>query len=60
MVDFVYSRAINLDSFENDVKISLELRNILDEEYYAAMANTVIYDQYNLGTSISLGFKLSF
>jgi hypothetical protein len=60
LVDFVYSRAINLDSFENDVKISLELRNILDEEYYAAMANTVIYDQYNLGTSISLGFKLSF
>ena len=60
LVDFVYSKAINLDSLENDLKISFELRNILDEEYYAAMADTVIYDQYNLGTSLSLGFKLSF
>ena len=60
LVDFVYSRAINLDSLENDLKISLELRNILDEEYYASMADTVIYDQYNLGTSVSLGFKYSF
>ena len=60
LVDFVYSKAINLDSLENDLKISLELRNILDEEYYASMADTVIYDQYNLGTSVSLGFKYSF
>ena len=60
LVDFVYSKAVNLDSLENDLKISFELRNILDEEYYAAMADTVIYDQYNLGTSLSLGFKLSF
>ena len=49
-----------MTSNDSDLKISFELRNILDEEYYAAMADTVIYDQYNLGTSLSLGFKLSF
>ncbi len=60
LVDFVYSKTISYASNDSDLKISLELRNILDEEYYAAMADTVIYDQYNLGTSVSLGFKLSF
>ena len=60
LVDFVYSKTISYASNDSDLKISLELRNILDEEYYAAMADTVIYDQYNLGTSLSLGFKLSF
>ena len=60
LVDFVYSKTISYMGSDSDLKISLELRNILDEEYYAAMADTVIYDQYNLGTSVSLGFKLSF
>ena len=60
LVDFVYSKTISYASNDSDLKISLELRNILDEEYYAAMADTVIYDQYNLGTSVSLGFKYSF
>ena len=60
LVDFVYSKTLSYGSNDSDLKISLELRNILDEEYYAAMADTVIYDQYNLGTSVSLGFKYSF
>ena len=58
LVDFVYSKEIDYDA--TSLKLSLELRNILDEEYYAAMASSVIYDQYRLGTSVSLGFKLSF
>ena len=59
LVDFVYSKTISYASNDSDLKISLELRNILDEEYYAAMADTVIYDQYNLGTSVSL-FQIKF
>ena len=55
LVDFVYSR--NIDYRDSNLKLSLELRNLLDEEYYAAMADTVVYDQYNLGSSVSLGFK---
>ena len=58
LVDFVYSKEIYYDT--SSLKLSLELRNLLDEEYYAAMASSVIYDQYKLGTSISLGFKFSF
>ena len=58
LVDFVYSRDISFSN--NDMSISLELRNLLDEEYYAAMANTAIYDQYDLGRSISIGFKFNF
>ena len=58
LVDFVYSR--NIDYRDSNLKLSLELRNLLDEEYYAAMADTVVYDQYNLGSSVSLGFKFSF
>ncbi|NCW11308.1 MAG: TonB-dependent receptor, partial [Proteobacteria bacterium] len=58
LVDFVYSKEIDYDA--TSLKLSVELRNILDEEYYAAMASSVIYDQYSLGTSVSLGFKLSF
>ena len=58
LVDFVYSKEIDFD--ESILKLSLELRNILDEEYYAAMASSVVYDQYKLGTSVSLGFKFSF
>ncbi len=42
------------------LKVSLELRNLLDEDYYAAMASSVIYDKYKLGSSVSLGFKFSF
>tara|TARA_B110000971_G_scaffold104882_1_gene107703 strand:- start:70 stop:285 length:216 start_codon:yes stop_codon:yes gene_type:complete len=42
------------------LKLSLGLRNLLDEEYYASMASSVIYDQYKLGTSVSLGVKFSF
>jgi len=43
------------------LKISLEVRNLLNEEYEATMANSnIFYDQYELGTSISLGFKLNF
>jgi len=43
------------------LKISLEIRNLLDDDYEATMANSAIfYDQYQLGTSASVGFKLSF
>ena len=58
LVDFVYSR--NISFSKNDMSISLELRNLLDEEYYAAMANTAIYDQYDIGRSVSIGFKFNF
>ena len=58
LVDFVYSKEIFYDT--SILKISLELRNLLDEEYYASMASSVIYDQYKLGTSVSLGVKFSF
>ena len=58
LVDFVYSKEIDYD--DSMLKLSLELRNLLDEEYYAAMASSVVYDQYKLGTSVSLGFKFSF
>ena len=58
LVDFVYSRFIPLDYA--DLKVSLELRNILNEEYVAKMADTAIYDMYEEGISVSLGFKLSF
>ena len=58
LVDFVYSRDISINN--TDLSVSIEMRNLLDEEYYAAMANTAIYDQYELGRSISLGFKFNF
>ena len=58
LVDFVYSKEIFYDT--SILKLSLELRNLLDEEYYASMASSVIYDQYKLGTSVSLGVKFSF
>ena len=58
LVDFVYSKEIYYDT--SLLKISLELRNLLDEDYYAAMASSVVYDKYKLGTSASLGFKFSF
>lgn len=58
LVDFVYSKEIYYET--SILKISLELRNLLDEEYYAAMASSVVYDKYKLGTSASLGFKFSF
>jgi len=58
LVDFVYSKEIYYET--SILKISLELRNLLDEDYYAAMASSVIYDKYKLGSSVSLGFKFSF
>ncbi len=58
LVDFTYSRVLAYPNF--DLKLSLELRNLLDEEYYASMRNVAIYDQYDLGQSASLGFKFSF
>jgi len=58
LVDFIYSRDISINN--TDLSVSIEMRNLLDEEYYAAMANTAIYDQYELGRSISLGFKFNF
>ena len=58
LVDFVYSRDISFN--DSDLTVSVEMRNLLDEEYYAAMADTAIYDQYELGRSISLGFKFNF
>jgi hypothetical protein len=58
LVDFVYSKEIFYDT--SILKLSLGLRNLLDEEYYASMASSVIYDQYKLGTSVSLGVKFSF
>ena len=57
-VDFTYSRVLSYSNY--DLKLSLELRNLLDEEYYASMRNIAIYDQYDLGQSASLGFKVSF
>jgi outer membrane receptor protein involved in Fe transport len=58
-IDFVYGREFELDT--SMLKISLEIRNLLNEDYEATMANSAIfYDQYQLGTSVSLGFKLSF
>jgi len=40
---------------------ALEIRNLLNEDYEATMADSAIfYDQYQLGTSVSLGFKVSF
>ena len=58
LVDFTYSRVLDYPNY--DLKLSLELRNLLDEEYYASMSNIAIYDQYDLGQSASLGFKVSF
>ena len=58
LVDFTYSRVLSYSNY--DLKLSLELRNLLDEEYYASMRNVAIYDQYDLGQSASLGFKVSF
>ena len=58
LVDFTYSRVLAYPNY--DLKLSLELRNLLDEEYYASMRNIAIYDQYDLGQSASLGFKFSF
>ena len=58
LVDFTYSRVLDYPNY--DLKLSLELRNLLDEEYYASMNNIAIYDQYDLGQSASLGFKVSF
>ena len=58
LVDFTYSRVLAYPDY--DLKLSLELRNLLDEEYYASMRNVAIYDQYDLGQSASLGFKFSF
>ena len=58
LVDFTYSRVLSYSNY--DLKLSLELRNLLDEEYYASMRNIAIYDQYDLGQSASLGFKVSF
>ena len=40
LVDFVYSKAINLDALKMISKFLLD--EIYDEEYYAAMADTVI------------------
>ena len=58
LVDFAFSKIYSYPKYE--LKVSFELRNLLDEEYYASMRNIAIYDQYNLGTSASLGFKVSF
>jgi outer membrane receptor protein involved in Fe transport len=58
LVDFTYSRVLAYPNY--DLKLSLELRNLLDEEYYASMRNIAIYDQYDLGQSASLGFKVLF
>ncbi|MFL2753464.1 MAG: TonB-dependent receptor plug domain-containing protein [Gammaproteobacteria bacterium] len=58
LVDFTYSRVLDYPNY--DLKLSLELRNLLDEEYFASMNNIAIYDQYDLGQSASLGFKVSF
>tara|TARA_A100001234_G_scaffold162830_1_gene144147 strand:- start:266 stop:2866 length:2601 start_codon:yes stop_codon:yes gene_type:complete len=57
-LDFVYSRIFDVE--ENTLKLSLEIRNILDESYEATMADNIFYDQYDLGTSISLGLKYNF
>ena len=58
-IDFVYGREFELDA--SMLKISLEIRNLLNEDYEATMADSAIfYDQYQLGTSVSLGFKVSF
>ena len=58
LVDFVYSKEIPYDFAI--LKLSVELRNLLDEGYFASMASSVIYDQYKLGRSASFGFKFSF
>tara|TARA_B110000285_G_scaffold69904_1_gene80463 strand:- start:613 stop:843 length:231 start_codon:yes stop_codon:yes gene_type:complete len=58
LVDFVYSKEIPYDF--PILKLSVELRNLLDEGYFASMASSVIYDQYKLGRSASFGFKFSF
>ena len=58
LVDFTYSRVLDYPNY--DLKLSFELRNLLDEEYFASMNNIAIYDQYDLGQSASLGFKFSF
>ena len=57
-LDFVYSRIFDVE--ENTLKLSLEIRNILDESYEATMADNIFYDQYDLGTSVSLGLKYNF
>ena len=58
LVDFAFSKIYSYPKYE--LKVSFELRNLLDEEYYASMRNIAIYDQYDLGQSASLGFKFSF
>jgi hypothetical protein len=57
-LDFVYSRIFDVE--DNTLKLSVEIRNILDESYEATMADNIFYDQYDLGTSISIGLKYNF
>ena len=59
-LDFVYSRNFDRDDLENPLKLSLEIRNILDESYEATVADNIFYDQYDLGRSFSLGLKYQF
>ena len=59
-LDFVYSRNFDVDDLENTLKLSLEIRNILDESYEATVADNIFYDQYDLGRSFSLGLKYQF
>ena len=59
-LDFVYSRNFDVDDLENPLKLSLEIRNILDESYEATVADNIFYDQYDLGRSFSLGLKYQF
>ncbi len=47
LVDFVYSKEIYYDT--SLLKISLELRNLLDEDYYAAMASSQCMINISLG-----------
>ena len=54
-IDFVYSRNFDYDS--GSLKLSVEIRNLLDESYEATVASDIFYDQYDLGRSISLGVK---
>ena len=56
-VDFVFIKETIYDDYST--KFSIELRNLLDESYEATIGE-VIYEGYDIGSSISIGYKINF
>jgi hypothetical protein len=58
LVEFAFSKIYPYPEFE--LKLSLELRNLLDEEYYASKRKMAKKEQKELGTPAAQGIKTSF